>query len=353
MISERGSRVATSDPGAGASPGRLGAFLRQDKATLLSFAFLVFLIGAAMFGGPIASRIVGHGPDRYFAYGASVNLKPVGPWTWIPDQSSPTPPPTEHTKKTLLVLGGDGPLGRDEFLRLLYGARTTIVIALGATFFACFLGVLIGCLGFFSGAADVVGSRGSELVAAFPFLLLVTAIGWTIGARLNAVRLGFLPQGVISLIVIIGAFTWPYPARIVRSRILVLRESEFVEAARMVGSGPWRIFRVHVLPHVMATLLVYLSLIFAANVVLEAALSVLNLGLQANTPDWGTMLSQNWGTLIYNQANHFGEENQQLTETSFWTQALPAGAIFFTVVALCFVSEALRRLTNPTDATAS
>src|SRR5919198_1306692 len=112
------------------------------------------------------AHLLGHGPNDPFPYAADINSKPVGPWTWVPDLSSVQqpgeaglPPPPPGTGKTLLLLGGDGPLGRDEFLRLLYGGRVTLEVALGATLLALVLGVGFGAAaGYFGGWPDAVVS---------------------------------------------------------------------------------------------------------------------------------------------------------------------------------------------------
>jgi peptide/nickel transport system permease protein len=165
----------------------------------------------------------------------------------------------------------------------------------------------------------------------------------TIGLRLNDVRLGFLPKGVLAMVVVIGAFTWPYPARLVRAQVVGLRDREFVEAARMIGAGNWRIVRSHLLPHVVPTLIAYGTLILATNLVLEAALAVLNLGLQIDTPDWGNMLSQNFGSLIANTSTAGFDNPQQ----SVWTQVFPASAILLTVLSFTLLGEALREAVDP------
>lgn len=311
--------------------------------------FLVLLLLVCFPGAKLAAWGLGHGPDEYFpqattyAYSgfAMPELKPVGAWSWVSTQGAGG---TGKTGKTLFILGADGPVGHDEFLRLLYGGRTTLEIAFGATLLALLLGTLLGTVaGFFGGLTDLVASRASEFVAAFPLLLLVTAIGWTIGARLNAVQLGVFPRGVVAVSVVLGAFTWPYPARIVRSQVLSLRRREFVEAAEAMGSSGPRTIRTHLLPHLIGPLAVYGSLILAGNVVLEAALSTLNLGVGPDVADWGNMLSQNWGTLIFNASN--GAVSP--TEANVWTQACPAAAILLTIVALSLLGEALRQAADP------
>jgi peptide/nickel transport system permease protein len=318
--------------------------LRRRPLALAAAVFLAFTFLACFVGAPIAARLLGHGPLQYFAYGAEDGLKPVGPWSWVPDQSGVYPVPSARSERTLFLLGGDGSVGRDEFLRLLYGGRSALEVALGAALLALVIGVVVGAAaGFFGGVTDAVASRTSEFVSAFPLLLLVIAIGWTVGRRLNEVQLVIFPRGVLALIVVIGAFTWPYPARLVRAQVLALREREFVEAARMIGGGNWRIIRSHLLPYVLGTVLAYAPLIIATNVVLEAALSVLNLGLPSDTPDWGNMLSQNWGSLLVNTST----EGADPSRATVWTQAFPAGALLLTILAFSLIGETLREAADP------
>jgi peptide/nickel transport system permease protein len=329
-------------PGVGRTAWRR---VRADPLALAAGLFLVLLFLACFVGGPLAARALGHGPGQYYVRATDfATQKPVGLWTRVPAQPSGYPPPTAHSPRTLFVLGADGPLGRDEFLRLLYGGQSALEIALGATLVAVLIGTFVGLVaGFFGGLVDMVASRTTELVAAFPFLLLVIAMGWTIGLRLNNVRLGFLPKGVLAMVVVIGVFTWPYPARLVRAQVVSLRNREFVEAARMIGASEWRIIRSHLVPHVAPTLIAYGTLILATNIVLEAALSVLNLGIQIDTPDWGNMLSQNFGGLIANTSGAGFDDPQQ----SIWTQVFPASAILLTVLAFTLLGEALREAVDP------
>ena len=179
------------------------------------------------------------------------------------------PPGTEHT---LLVLGGDGPLGRDELLRLLDGGRVSLEVAVGATLLALLLGLIAGaCAGFYGGWIDSVISRAADLVMAFPLLLMLILVGSTIGPRLTDITFGFLQHGVVSLVLTIALFTWFYPARIVRGEIAALKEREFVESARMIGAKEFRILRHHLLPHVVPVLLAYSAFLVATNVLVEAA----------------------------------------------------------------------------------
>src|SRR4029079_12573072 len=153
------------------------------------------------------------------------------------------------------------------------------------------VGVLMGALaGFYSRVTDTVISRLTEIVMAFPVLLFVIALARPSGERLNGITLGFLSPGVVTLIIVLGIFGWVYPARIVRAQVLSLREKEFVEAARMIGTSDWKIIRSHVLPHLVAPIIVYSTLVVATNILAEAGLSFLGLGIQQPTASWGNLL---------------------------------------------------------------
>jgi len=193
---------------------------------------------------------------------------------------------------SLFILGSDSQLGRDEFLRLLYGARVSLEVAIGATILGMVVGVIMGAIaGYFGGAIDTVVSRITEIVMAFPVLLFIIALASTVGDRLNHVTFGFLQPGVFTLTIVIGVFGWYYPARIIRAVVLSLREKEFVEAARMLGASDARIIRSHLLPHLVAPIIVYSTLIVAQNVLLEAGLSFLGIGIPLDVPSWGNLLS--------------------------------------------------------------
>jgi peptide/nickel transport system permease protein len=259
---------------------------RSDRVAVASAGFVVFLVLVAIFGGPIAQHFLGHGPNDIFFGGVNEDLLPVGPMTHVVDPDHPG-----HT--TLFILGSDGTLGRDEFLRLLYGARVSLEVAVLSTLGVMSIGVLMGTVaGYFRGWIDTIISRIIEITMAFPALLFIIALAATIGDRLNNVTLGGLfGRGVITLVLVFTIFGWFYPARIVRSSVLSLREKEFVEAARMVGSSDWRIMKSHILPHLVAPIVVVSTLIVAGYVLAEAGLSFLGLGVKLPTASWGVLLA--------------------------------------------------------------
>ncbi len=127
---------------------------------------------------------------------------------------------------------------------------------------------------------------------AFPLLLFIVALAATIGPQLDSITFGgAFPKGVFTLVLIFTIFGWFYPARIMRAQVLSIREKEYIEAARMIGASDMRIIRSHVLPHLIAPMIVYSTLIVASYVLFEAGLSFLGLGIKLPTASWGNLLA--------------------------------------------------------------
>jgi peptide/nickel transport system permease protein len=265
---------------------------RRDKIAVASGIVLILLILVAFVGAPVAKHFVGHGPNDIFTDTAAVTepaLLPANPWTHVKYLA---PPNYTSYKTDIFVLGAANRLGQDEFLRLLYGAQVSLEVAVFSTIGVMIIGVLLGSIaGYFRGWVDTVISRVTEITMAFPALLFIVALAATVGPRLDAVTLGFLPNGVITLVLIFSIFGWFYPARIMRAQVLSIREKEYIEAARMIGASDFRIIRSHVLPHLIAPIIVYSTLIVASYVLAEAGLSFLGLGIKPPTASWGNLLS--------------------------------------------------------------
>ena len=305
---------------------------KRDKLAIASLGFIVFLFIAAWGLAPLFASILGHGPNTLFPYGGvDKNLIPVGLWSHV--SLAPYPGASGHFGTTLLPLGGDSQLGRDLFLRLLYGAQTSLEVALLATFGSVALGLVMGLLaGYFRGWVDTIISRLIEMVMVFPFLLFIIALRVVAGQQLNAITFGgLLAHGVFTLAFIFTLFGWFYPARIIRGVVLSLREKEFVEAARMTGASDIRIMRSHLLPHLVAPLIVYSSLIVAQNIIAEAGLSFLGLGIDPSTASWGNLLSY---------APQFYTEDPLLM---VW----PGLAILLTTLAFNLLGDGLRDAFDP------
>lgn len=258
---------------------------KRDRVAVASIFFLIFLVLVTYPGAWIAERLIGHGPNDIHTDGLDDGLLPVGPFSRVID--------FESGEKQILILGADGSLGRDEFLRLLYGGRVSLQVAVISTIMVMLLGVTLGlAAGYYRGTVDTIVSRLTEITMAFPALLFVIALASTAGSRLNDITFGGLAApGVVTLVLVFTVFGWFYPARIIRAKVMSLREKEFVEAALMTGASDARIMRSHLLPHLVAPIIVYSTLVVAGYVLGEAALSFLGVGIQLPTPSWGNLLA--------------------------------------------------------------
>jgi ABC-type dipeptide/oligopeptide/nickel transport system permease subunit len=308
---------------------------RRDPIALSALVGLALIVFACFVLEPILEHVLGHGPDEPFPHAADpVTRQPVSWFSWVTDNSG-------HGK-TFFLLGGDGPLGRDEFMRVLAGGRVSLEIAFIATAIALLIGVVLGTTaGYYGGVVDGVVSRVTELFMSFPLLLLVIALGQTVADRFEAVTLhGLFEPGVLALAVVIGLFCWFYPARVVRTLIVSLREQEFVEAAHMVGAKDRRVIRRELLPHLSGPLIVWGTLVAAGVIVLEASLSVLNFGVRLGTASWGSLLASAWGTLLNFNPNNF--ESGLPYHATAVVKFAPSVALFVTVLCLALIGDGLR-----------
>ena len=300
--------------------------LKRDKLALASAVFIVFLFLAAFAGAPLAARWLGHGPTDIFIGSEAItaDLVPAGPWTHVTDPIT--------GEKTLFVLGASDRLGRDEFLRLLYGAQVSLEVAVLSTISVMFIGVLLGAIaGYFRGWIDTIISRVTEITMAFPALLFIIALAATIGPRLDTITLGIFGKGVVTLFIVFSLFGWFYPCRIMRAQVLSIREKEYIEAARMVGASDLRIIRSHVIPHLLAPMIVFSTLIVASYVLSEAGLSFLGLGIKTPTASWGNLLSS----------------APEFYTAQPWLMVWPGLAVLLTTLAFNLLGDGLRDAFDP------
>jgi ABC-type dipeptide/oligopeptide/nickel transport system permease subunit len=249
--------------------------LRRDPVSIFAFSLLVLLVLAAVIGGPLAAKLTGHPPNQQFAGALAINGQPIGIMqrTYLANGS------THNPHGSLFILGADS-LGRDLLVRVLYGARISLLVATSATALALVIGISLGLLaGYLGGWVDAVVNRLTETAMAFPNLLLAVGIAVVVG------------PGLLNVVIIIALFTWYYPARIVRGATIASKRMTFVDAAKTVGARPRRILLVHLLPQVWGPLLVYGTSIIANNIIFEAGLSYLGVGVPPPTASWGQMLS--------------------------------------------------------------
>jgi peptide/nickel transport system permease protein len=298
---------------------------KRDKIAIGGGITIILLILIAFVGAPVAQAILGHGPDYPFFTAMNSQGQPIGPLSWVDD-------PSHVGHKAFLLLGADSTLGRDEFLRLLYGAQVSFEVALLSTVGSISIGVLLGAMaGYFRGWVDTVVSRVTEITMAFPALLFIIALASTVGDKLNSITFGIFQPGVVMLFMIFSIFGWFYPARIIRAVVLSLREKEFIEAARMVGSSDWRIIRSHILPHLIAPIIVYSTLAVAGFILGEAGLSYLGVGIKLPTSSWGNLLQQ--------ASDYY--------TTQPWLMVWPGLAVLITTLSFNLLGDGLRDAFDP------
>jgi peptide/nickel transport system permease protein len=230
-----------------------------------------------------------------------------------------------------VVWWGADTAGRDLFVRVLYGAQTSLFVALLATFISLLIGIFGGVVaGYYRGKVDTLVSRLIDIVLAMPVLLLALGLVAACGDAQGCLG-GLIKPGRLLVAYVIGLFSWPYIARIVRGQVLSLREKEFVEAARSLGARDSRIIFREVLPNVVAPIIVYTTLIIPGNVLFEAALSFLGIGVPPQTPSWGRMLTEG--------GNNF--------QVAWWMMVFPGVFLFLTTLAFNLVGDGLRDALDP------
>ncbi|GGK44203.1 peptide ABC transporter permease [Pilimelia terevasa] len=320
--SQTGGAVALAGPEPAAAPrieGRsLGQIawmrLKRDKFAMGGAVVIVLLVLVALLATPITA-LVGGDPNashRDLIDGSSqLPTGAFGGMSW------------EHP------FGLEPQSGRDLFSRVVHGAQVSLLVAFASTLLSVLIGATLGVVaGYFGGWVDAVISRLMDAFLAFP--LLVFAISLVGVVPDQALGLSGLSLRIAMLIFVIGFFSWPYIGRIVRGQTLSLREREFVDAARSMGArSPYIIFK-EMLPNLVAPILIYATLLIPTNILFEAALSFLGVGVPPPTASWGGTLSD---AVQYYNTPHF----------MLW----PGLAIFVTVLAFNMFGDGLRDALDP------
>jgi peptide/nickel transport system permease protein len=230
-------------------------------------------------------------------------------------------------------LGADSRLGRDEMVRLMYGGRTSLFIAVTAALITTFLAILLGLIaGYYRGWADAIISRGLDVLWSIPVFLLGIALG--IALAVGGLKIGPLELSGGSIwipILVIGVVSVPYMARPIRGEVLALGEKEFVEAAVAQGAGPLRVMLGELLPNLSSTIIVFFALNIANDMLFEAGLSFLGAGVQPPNSSWGTMITV--GVELLNAAPLLA--------------IVPGTMILLTVLSLNIVGDGLRDALDP------
>lgn len=243
----------------------------------------------------------------------------LAPWL------SPYDPTALHLKSILVPpsvqfpLGTDA-LGRDVLSRLLYGARVSLWVGFVSVSISIAIGIALGLLaGYFRGIVDEIIMRGVDVMLCFPSFFLILAV------------IAFLEPSLNTIMVVIGLTSWMGVARLVRAETLSLRERDFVAAARLAGTRPFRIMVMHILPNALTPVLVSATLGIAGAILVESSLSFLGLGVQPPDPSWGNMLM----------------EGKDVLEIAPWLSLYPGLAILITVLGYNLLGESLRDTLDP------
>ena len=285
----------------GRGPWRLAwDWLRRDPAAIASAAVIVLIVAAAV-AAPAVAHAVGHGPnDQYPDVGLTTAGLPVGP-------------------SRRFLLGTDN-LGRDLLVRVLYGARISLLVGVAATLLATVAGVVVGlAAGYFSGLVDLTLARFMDVVLSFPYLLFAIALVSVHG-----------PSLAITILVI-AFFSWAAIGRIVRGQTLSIREQEYIEASWSVGSGAARVMFVEILPNLLAPVIVLATLLIPTAIVFEATLSFLGLGVAPPTATWGGMLS----------------DSLAFYQVAWWFPLFPGLALLALTLAFNLLGDSVRDALDP------
>ena len=263
----------------GRSPSQMAwQQLRQDRSAKISASIIGLFLFLAL-TAPVFTWIMHTTPDEFHpeTLDPEFGTNPIGKFGGI---------------SGIHWFGVEPRTGRDVFLRFVFGARTSLTIALTATLVATVIGIIVGLIsGFFGGKTDLVLSRSMEITLAFPSILFALAITPVLE---NVFESWGLPPGngtrIPVMILVLSMFGWPYIARIVRGQVISLREREFVEAARALGASKFHLVFNQILPNLWAPILVTVALNIPTMITAEAALTFLGAGVIDPTSDWGAML---------------------------------------------------------------
>ncbi len=287
----------------------LGA-LARDPSVRIGGLVVAFVILSAL-AAPLIAALLGHGPNEQFRD------------TALTDMGLPTGPTLEF------LLGADGN-GRDVLVRTLYGARISLLVGIPATTLAMLLGTGLGLVaGFFGGRVDRVISQIIDVALSFPFV--VTALSLL---SLNRGADGRpIADPMLVVVITISLFSWTFFARLARGLVLTLRHSPFVQAAVTVGASRRRIVFKEILPNIAPPVLIYWAVQLPNNIIAEATLSFLGVGIQAPTASWGNMIAD--------------AQRSSLYQLQPWFLLGPSLALFLTVVGFNTVGAGLRNVLDP------
>jgi peptide/nickel transport system permease protein len=266
---------------------------RRHKLAVMALGLLVVIVLMAIFADVIT---------RY-------------PYEQVDLRARSSPPSAEHWFGTDRV-------GRDVWSRMVYGARVSLAVGLGATALSTVIGVIVGSVaGFYGKWVDMLLMRITDVVLTFPSIVIMLTLA------------ALLPRTIWAIVFVIGILGWPAVARLVRAQFLSLKEQEYVLAARSIGVSNTRIMFIHILPNVIAPLVALVTFSIGSAILTEAGLSFLGLGVPPPTPSWGNMLET--------------ARNLDILRNLPWTWIPPAVMTVITLLCVNFIGDGIRDAVDP------
>lgn len=267
--------------------------LKKNRLAIISIVWIIFMVLVAVSADLWAPKLFG---------------SPTEIDTTKTEGETKLPPSIQHPF-------GTDELGRDVFVRVIYGARISLSVGLIATAISTAIGLIMGAIAaYYGGIWDTLIMRLADIFLAFPYVLFVIAMVAVIG------------RSLINVFLAIGILGWPSIARVFRSAILSVKSSDYIDAARAMGGSDIRILLHHIFPNSVASIVVYATMNIGGAILTESALSFLGLGVTPPTPSWGTMIL----------------DGQTYLATQPWLMIMPGLAILTTVLAFTLLGDGLR-----------
>jgi len=285
----------------------------RDRRTVMAAVILAVILLGALLAPLISTHVVHHGPnDQYVATATDEFGLPKGPSAefWF----------------------GADQLGRDVFVRALYGVRTSLIVATIATIIAMSIAIVAGVVaGFLGGGVDSLISRVTDVALALPSTLLILGLVTACSGPEGCAG-GLIRPGMALVAIALGLFNWMIAARVLRARTLSLREQDFVQASRIQGLSRIQVVRKDILPNLIGQIVALVTIAFPLAVLGEASLSFLGIGVPATTPSLGSMLEN---------------ANRYIT-VAWWLMFFPGLVLFGLTISVNILGEAVRRHVDPT-----